>query len=209
MLSITVKIEVIYLSINKKVRAVEKVFEALNKHIEIFQKESNLSCVSSCGKCCSKADIEASVLEFLPLAYHLYKERRAFEVLEKLESHDSGYCFVLQPFLGQDDKGFCGNYKYRGLICRLFGFSARKDKYGNKNLVTCKSIKVDQAEQFEAATAKIESGTLEVPMMGNYSMMLNAIDFQLASKYYPINTAIKMAIENVLSYYSYRSKYTG
>lgn len=197
------------MSIYKKVREVEKVFNTLNQHIALFQKESNLSCLASCGKCCSKPDIEASVLEFLPLAYHLYKEKKAFEVLEILQKHDSGYCIILQPFLGQEDSGFCANYKYRGLICRLFGFSARRDKYGSKNLVTCKTIKENQNSEYNAASDKISRGEMDVPMMSNYSMMLNAIDFQLASRYYPINTAIKMAIENVLSYYSYRSKWAG
>lgn len=197
------------MSIIKKVREVEKIFDALNREIEVFQKESKLSCLASCGKCCSKADIEASVLEFLPLAYHLYLERKAFEVLEALASSDTSYCFLLQPFIGESDKGFCGNYKYRGLICRLFGFSARRDKYGNKNLVTCSSIKSNQPHQYGTATKQIESGILEVPMMADYAMRLNAIDFQLGSRYYPINMAIKLAIENVLSYYSYRSRFIG
>lgn len=197
------------MSIYKKVREVEKIFDTLDKHIAAFQQESSLSCIASCGKCCSKPDIEASVLEFLPLAYHLYKEKKAFDVLDKLQIYEGAYCFILQPLLGQNDKGFCGNYRYRGLICRLFGFSARRDKYGNKNLVTCKSIKENQALQYEAANLKIGGGGMDVPMMSNYSMMLNAIDFQLASRYYPINIAIKLAIENVLSYYSYRSKWTG
>ncbi len=179
----------------------------LDSHIGNFQQQSQLGCLTSCGKCCSKSDIEASVLEFLPFAYHLYKEKKAFEVLEMLQHNESSYCIILQPFLGQHDQGFCSDYRYRGLICRLFGFSARRDKYGNKNLVTCKTIKESQATQYEAASSKIGLGDLDVPMMSDYSMMLNAIDFQLASKYYPINTAIKMAIENVLSYYSYRSKW--
>ena len=149
------------------------------------------------------------MLEFLPLAYQLYKEKKAFEVLEMLQQNESAYCLILQPLLGQNDKGYCGSYQYRGLICRLFGFSARRDKYGNKNMVTCKTIKENQVTRYEEATIKIGLGQLDVPMMGNYSMMLNAIDFQLASRYYPINVAIKMAIENVLSYYSYRSKRAG
>lgn len=197
------------MSIYKKVREVEKVFDLLQKHIATFQQDSDLHCLSSCGKCCSKPDIEASVLEFFPLAYHLYKEKKAFDVLDMLQHNQNSYCIILQPFLGQGDTGFCGNYKYRGLICRLFGFSARRDKYGNKNLVTCKSIKESQPAQFEAIGEKIEAGLIDVPMMSNYSMMLHAIDFQLASRHYPINIAIKMAIENVLSYYSYRSKWTG
>lgn len=190
-------------------REVEKVFDALDVQIRTFQNESKLSCLSSCGKCCSKSDIEATVLEFLPLAYHLYKDGKAIEVLEEIGSSESSYCYVLQPFIGQEEKGFCGNYKYRGMICRLFGFSARKDKYGNKNLVTCKSIKENQPEEYATVVSKLSTDSVSVPMMGNYSMMLHAIDFELGSKYYPINTAIKLAIEKVLSYYSYRSRSIG
>lgn len=190
-------------------REVEKVFDALDVEIRSFQKESKLNCLSSCGKCCSKSDIEATVLEFLPLAYHLYKDGKAFDTLEKLESNESSYCYVLQPFIGQEEKGFCGNYKYRGMICRLFGFSARKDKYGDKNLVTCKSIKENQPEEYATVVTKLSTDAISVPMMGNYSMMLQAIDFELGSKYYPINTAMKLAIEKVLSYYSYRSRSIG
>jgi len=181
----------------------------LDKEITLFQQESGLYCLASCGKCCTKPDIEACVLEFLPLAYHLYKEHKALEYLHQLETHKNALCVLLQPFLGQDGKGFCGDYKYRGLICRLFGFSGRRNKYGSKELVTCKLIKEGEAKLYEAASEYVNLGNLEIPMMGNYSMMLCAIDFQLASKYYPINEAISLAIETVLAYYSYRSRNLG
>lgn len=188
-----------------KVKAVERVFDALEKEIKLFQQESQLSCLPSCGKCCSKADIEATILEFLPFAYHLYKEQRALECLDKLENHNSPVCVLLNPFLGQNEKGFCSVYKHRGLICRLFGFSARTDKNGNKNLVTCALIKGEQPAAYDIASAQVFSGEMRIPLMNNYAMMLYAIDAQLASNYYPINEAIRLAIETVLSYYSYRS----
>ena len=65
------------MQLHHKVRAVEKVFSSLQKEIESFQGESGLSCVANCGFCCTKADIEASALEFLPLAYALYKKGEA------------------------------------------------------------------------------------------------------------------------------------
>ena len=198
-----------YLSIYKKVRAVEKVFQALEKDVTSFQLQSGLKCLSACGKCCSKADIEASILEFLPFAYHLYKNDQAFDFLDQLKNSNSAYCLLFRPFLGVDHKGFCSDYKYRGLICRLFGFSGRRDKYGTKNLVTCKVIKTEQEDIFTRVSEDISTEKMEVPMMSDYSMKLYAIDFQLAAKYYPINEAIKLAIETVLSYYSYRTNKAG
>jgi hypothetical protein len=35
-------------------------------------------------------------------------------------------------------------------------------------------------------------------------MQLHAIDFDLAQKFYPINQAIRHAIETILQYYAYR-----
>lgn len=197
------------MSVYRKVKAVERVFKALDNEINLFQKKSELRCVASCGKCCTKPDIEASILEFLPFAYYAYKEGRAEEYLRKVENPDTSICVLLQPFLGKNDAGFCGEYRSRGLICRLFGFSARTDKNGLRNLVTCSQIKVAQPTQYEEVSNSITSGELQVPVMNHYFMMLYAIDYQLASRFYPINEAIRLAIETVLSYYSYRTKNAG
>jgi uncharacterized protein len=98
----------------------------------------------------------------------------------------------------------CSEYVHRGLICRLFGYSARTNKYGKKELVTCQIIKTEQAEAYHNATLQIEGG-LEVPVMSQYYMQLHAIDFELTQHFYPINEAIKRAIELVLQYYAYRN----
>jgi hypothetical protein len=50
---------------------------------------------------------------------------------------------------------------------------------------------------------KIDGG-LEVPVMNQFYMQLHAIDYDLTQKQYPINEAIRRAIEEVLQYYSYR-----
>jgi hypothetical protein len=59
-------------SLIEKVQAVESVFHDLDEAISGFQKRSTLHCQFGCGKCCFKSDIEATVLEFLPFAHHLY-----------------------------------------------------------------------------------------------------------------------------------------
>lgn len=184
----------------EKVRAVEEVFDQLDAEIAAFQSRSGLHCNWGCGKCCFKPDIEATILEFLPFAQHLYQQGKAFEWLEKLKSNDGTVCLILNPT--QHAAGLCSEYKHRGLICRLFGYSARTNKYGAKELVTCQIIKSEQAVNFQAAAAAIADGG-EVPVMSQYYMRLHAIDFELTREFFPINEAIKRAIEVILHHYAY------
>jgi len=187
----------------EKVQAVEEVFKGLDKHIAAFQQSTKLGCKYGCGKCCFKSDIEATVIEFLPFAHFLYGENRAFQWLEDLKSHPSPVCLILNPT--QEQAGLCSEYPYRGLICRLFGYSARTNKYGQRELITCNVIKSEQAAAYQDAAAAVGAGEIDVPVMNQYYMQLHAIDQQLAQDFYPINEAIKRAIETVLHYYAYRS----
>ena len=66
-----------------KVRAVQRVYLKLDREIAKVQLESGLHCISGCGECCKKPDIEATPLEFLPLALHLYDEGKAEKFLEE------------------------------------------------------------------------------------------------------------------------------
>ena len=185
-----------------KVSAVEQVFKNLDTEILRLQTASTLHCKLGCGKCCFKADIEATILEFLPFAHHLYQLGEAEEWHEKLKVSDSSICLILNPT--QAGAGLCSEYTHRGLICRLFGYSARTNKYGKHELVTCQIIKTEQSAAYEVAEAIIEGGG-PVPVMSDYYMQLCGIDIDLTKDFYPINRAIQKALETVLHYYSYRS----
>jgi uncharacterized protein len=187
----------------EKINAVEQVFDKLDAEISAFQKASSLHCKFGCGKCYFKPDIEATLLEFLPFAHHLYKEGKANEWLIKLQSSDSSICAILNPTQG--GAGLCSQYEHRGLICRLFGYSARTNKYGEKELVTCQIIKTEQGEAYKSIESGITKGE-EVPVMSQFYMQLHGIDADLTRNFYPINTAIKHAIETVLHYYAYRDQ---
>lgn len=186
----------------EKARAVEQIFEQLDSEISTFQSKSGLHCARGCGKCCFKPDIEATILEFLPFALYLHSKHQAEEWLESLKSSDSSLCLILNPTQG--GAGLCSEYKHRGLICRLFGYSARVNKYGKKELLTCSIIKTEQREKFEVAEVKISEGEQPVPVMSQYYMQLHAIDDQLGREFFPINEAIRRAIEVILHYYAYR-----
>jgi Fe-S-cluster containining protein len=189
--------------LEEKVRAVERVFDELDTAIASFQSQTQLHCAFGCGKCCYKADIEATALEFLPFAFYLYKQGIATEWFEKISNSPQEVCYILNP--QQGGAGLCSQYKHRGLICRLFGYSARTNKYNQKELVTCQIIKTEQAANFGKAVEMIQEGA-EVPVMSSYYMQLHAIDDDLARKFYPINVAILEAIKVVLSYYAYRDQ---
>ena len=185
----------------EKIRAVEEVFKKLDEEIAAFQSWSSLHCKFGCGKCCFKPDIEATILEFLPFAYHLYKNDLAFEWLEKLKTTDSSICLILNPT--QNGAGLCSEYPYRGLICRLFGYSARTNKYGKAELVTCQIIKTEQEGAYQQTVSKIDEGE-PLPIMSQYYMQLHAIDFELAREFFPINEAMRRSIETILHYFAYR-----
>ncbi len=191
------------MSIAHKVQLVENLFYQLEQESAQFEKSSGMHCVSGCGKCCTNPNIEASPLEFLPWAFHLFLNGQAEKTLEILSKTNHATCLIYKPLtvLGQ---GRCSDYKYRGLICRLFGFAANTDKYGNLRLATCKIIKEGQASAYKTTSEAITKG-LHVPVFTEYYMQLNQIDFQLGNKILPINKALKMALEEVLHYYSYRS----
>ncbi len=193
------------MSIIRKVKSVERLFAKLDQEILGFRSETGIFCVPGCGKCCTKPDIEASPLEFLPLALHWFLTGKATEILDKLEAMPKdSICLVYSPLSPTElAKGSCSLYPYRGLICRLFGYSANRDKLGQLRMITCKVIKEGQVAEFTKATNEI-NGDLKVPIFTDYYKKLMQIDFRLGNTLLPVNQAIKEALEVVLQYYAYR-----
>ncbi len=185
----------------EKIAAVERLFAELDLSIARFQQVSGLYCPVGCGKCCFKPDIEATVLEFLPLAWYMYQCGEAAMWHQKLSEDVSPVCVILNPL--QQGKGLCSTYRYRGLICRLFGYAARLNKYGRAELITCSII--HDLPAYQPTEEAIQGGTMQVPVMRDYYMQLQGIDPVLAAERIPINQAIKRALETVMHYMSYRS----
>jgi hypothetical protein len=190
------------MSIERRVQLVETLFYQLEQESAQFALASSIRCVAGCGQCCTSPNIEASPLEFLPWAFHLFLNGEAEKTLLKLKETQNSTCIIYKP-LSIINQGRCSNYKYRGLICRLFGFAANTDKYGNLRLATCKIIKESQTDGYNSTAEAITKG-LYVPVFTEYYMQLNQIDFHLGNIILPINKALKMAIEEVLQYYAYR-----
>lgn len=191
------------LELEAKVKQIEDLFARLDEDLDTFRGATTLHCKRGCGNCCLKPDIEATALEFLPFAYHLYNSSQAERWHERLQREPGSICLILDAH--QSGAGLCSQYTHRGLICRLFGYSARTNKYSQKELVTCQIIKTEQSVAYETAARKIENGELAVPVMNEFYMQLRSVDPDLGQEFYPINLAIRKAIEQVLHYFAYRS----
>ncbi len=188
--------------LEKKIAEVEKIFKSLEKDMTAFKKKSGISCLNGCYHCCTKTDIHATVLEFLPLAYYLFKENLADEVLERMDARpDQDTCMLFSPLTLNGELTGCSHYNYRGLICRLFGFSANTNKQGEPVLATCHPLKTKYHEKIsDPAISRL------APQMSKYYARLYALDFKLSVTYYPINEAIRKAIESVIFYFSLKGK---
>ena len=192
------------MSMYRKVQAVERLFRLLEKDVATFQQATDLRCKSGCGMCCLKPDIAASPLEFLPLAYHLFKKELAMEWLEKIEKNPAPLCVNLNALISEENGGFCNSYSHRGLICRLFGFSAMLGKDRKPLLVTCKTIKETFPEAVSQANRHISERKF-TPIISHYYQQLRSIDPQMGQNTIPINEAIAEALRTVLAYYTYRN----
>lgn len=71
-------------------------------------------------------------------------------------------------------------------------------------MATCNIIKEGQTENYNSTAEAITKG-LHVPVFTEYYMQLNQIDFHLGNIILPVNKALKMALEEVLQYYAYRT----
>jgi Fe-S-cluster containining protein len=190
-------------SLPEKVTAVKRVYARLDKEIDTLQQSSGIHCLSGCGECCKKPDIECTPLEFLPLALELFDEGRAEQAWEELQNNSQSLCYVFRPHI-TNFGGMCNAYPNRGLICRLFGFTARTNKEGQRELVTCKFIKQEQADDYGRLVEDLKAGK-KIPVMSEYYTRLTSIDPTLA-EFYPINLAIQKALEVVMHYYAYRRR---
>ncbi|MEN2282893.1 YkgJ family cysteine cluster protein [Algoriphagus sp. SE2] len=178
------------------------VFKELEEEAKQFTSESGLGCISGCGACCANPQIPASPLEFLPLAFDFYYKGIAESILILLETdEENSNCIVYRANSIDKKSGYCTNYNFRGMICRLFAASARKNKYGMKDIIICKNLKEGKNEIFQEATKRINED-LPIPNASKFYMLLEEIDNSLTQQM-PINKAIAFSLELVLRFKFY------
>ena len=115
----------------KVVDLVLEQYRYLDRLIERFRNSTGLKCLRGCSYCCRNWPVEATVLEVLPLAEEIYargEEASVLGLIEEKQASGDETCVILLPESDEKVAGYCAYYKWRPLMCRLFGFAARKKK---------------------------------------------------------------------------------
>ncbi|MDK9706667.1 MAG: YkgJ family cysteine cluster protein [Desulforhopalus sp.] len=117
------------------------IYRQLDAAVAAFAERTGLSCPQGCGHCCLSENVEATVLECLPLAFTLFRDGQADALLQQLEdAGDRGRCVLYRPDLTQAGLWGCSQYATRPVVCRLFGFAGNRDRDGVPRLAMCRVI---------------------------------------------------------------------
>jgi len=183
------------MTIQYTISEIVTIYQEIDKKSLQFQLATGLRCPSGCGRCCENPTVEASVSELLPLSEAIYAKEQVDVVLSAIEEREkqgNPVC-VLYRSEPLTDSGRCSYYAYRPLVCRLFGFSARKNKRGHLEFCACKNIKEKDADAVRKAEALIAS-YFDIPVYQDMYMQVASVHPGIGFQRLPINLAIKQAI---------------
>jgi uncharacterized protein len=175
------------------------IYQEVDRRILSFQDATGLKCPPGCGSCCVSQEVEATVLEVLPLAFESFSAQQEDLLYAKIEEQERAgdrVCILYQPDPRTPGNGRCAYYKVRPLLCRLFGFAARKSKEGNLELCTCKLLRAAFPEALQKEGDKVLS-RFSLPVSQDLSMRIAVLNPDMGFRRLPVNLAIRSAIEKV------------
>ena len=162
-----------------------------------FQAATSMRCVESCSFCCRNWWVEATVVEVLPLAHEIYtrgQEEAVLSSIEEKEASGDRVCTILLADPLPGTKGSCGYYKWRPLVCRLFGYAARRNRQGELEFCACRIIREANPSSVRRAEMAIREG-LRLPVYQEAFMQVASLDPSRGYRRVHINRAIKEALE--------------
>lgn len=186
------------MNIREFVFNLQKIYDEMGETFSSYQGSVGLSCPPGCGQCCLNPDVEASMLEMLPMALKIYDDGKLEDWLDRLESNQISHCLIFNYQGGR--KGQCTSYHERPSLCRMFGVSGYTDKKGEMAVSICKLIKQDFPENSQQIQQERNPKT---PKLRDWSFHLSTIHPELIQKRIPINDALKGALEKIALYAKY------
>ncbi|HBE03454.1 MAG: hypothetical protein A2096_10875 [Spirochaetes bacterium GWF1_41_5] len=165
---------------------VENFYSQLDMQISAFRSATGITCPQGCSICCAH-DVHCSILEFIPLAVNLWRNKQADTVYNSISGDNT--CIFYRPLPG---KSGCGIYPWRGYICRIFGFYSVINKNHELEFCSCRIIKKNFAESIS-----LRHLPESLPVIPDLTIEFNNIETGLGSRLFPVNQAIRQAIEKV------------
>lgn len=163
-----------------------------------IREKNGFHCLPGCGACCYKpsSQISVAVFEMVPMAIQLLLQGKADAVLRELESDDIDQipCIIYQKNSEDGRLGYCSEYSFRPLICRLFGGGTRIKRNGLKELLLCKFLKDEHRLNQELLDQLSE----EFPVSSEFSSLARGHNQAMDTALLPLNVALRQAIEYVM-----------
>jgi Fe-S-cluster containining protein len=190
------------MNIREFTQNLQTLYAEMSQEFSAYQEQSGLHCLSGCGQCCLNPEVEASVLEMLPLALRLHRENKLEEWIERLENVEGKPCLLYEAHSPDGKQGRCGAYEGRPSLCRMFGVSGYYNKHRKVTLSICRYIRAENPELSQQKEA--EATAENTPMLVQWSYRLTQLDPALIQDRMPINQALKKALEKVALYALYQ-----
>ena len=161
-----------------------------------FAKTTSLSCPQGCGHCCLSEKVEATILECIPQAFHLFRTSQAEVVLQRLAENGSKKpCILYRPDLTHAGLWGCSEYGTRVVVCRLFGFAGSLDPDGLARLALCQVMKAMAGSK--QMTIIAENRLSAMPLFAEAGLRITALHPGLGTTRMPINAALWQALMKV------------
>lgn len=171
---------------HQRLRAVSTQVMSLYEELDKIHRKLGLSC-NGCRFCCDTPayNIEVSVLEFLPLVWHLIESNQFEHWFKKVQqATPQDRCILLETDIVLKPEGGCSFHHYRPLICRLFSASFVKRK--TQQVLSCIFLK----EELQKNLDRLADAQ-------DYFDRLYDIDPAMAVDRFDVNTAFRKALEYV------------
>lgn len=170
----------------QRLRTISTQVMSLYEELDKVHRRLGLSC-NGCRFCCNTHayNIEVSVLEFLPLAWHLVESNQFEHWFGKAQrATPQDRCILLETDAVSKPEGGCSFHRYRPLICRLFSASFVKRK--TLQVLSCILLKEELQKNLD-----------QLADAQDYFDRLYDIDPTMAVDRFDVNTAFRKALEYV------------
>lgn len=182
---------------NALINEIIRRFHKVDQDILKFKTAVGISCPVKCGDCCRSNQVETSIVEMLPIAAQIFDNgMESFWIDRVVSAFDTGTCILYDP-ISENRNGCCLFYSRRPTICRLFGFSGRRDKYGNIEPIFCRQLKKAAADTCRSAKNLIAGGAIIIPVISDYALSMINLCGSESFRLYPINQALRMALQQL------------
>jgi uncharacterized protein len=166
---------------------VMNIYARIDQEVAVFQLKTGLRCPPGCGSCCSSKNIQVQVVEMLPAAHEIICRAEAGRYIPLIQNGLERCVFYKENCT--PNPGHCDMYAARPAVCRLFGFSAVRDRLGASKLAACRQLKQTDPEAVLRACEHQDSA----PCFTHFETPLAALDVQ-NRRLMPINEALYHAI---------------